>query len=166
MKLISNDVRSKLDKITNTIYYGIEIICKLLFIVMVFSISYAVFGRFVLKSAPRWCEELGILCMVWICFLSSTLAIKDGTHIRMTLLEVFLPKSICHKLHLFSYIGILAISIIWMIYGYQVVLLSLVPRMPSTQLSMAWLYSTVMVTGFCGIIMSISKLLESTNNDR
>lgn len=147
-------------KFADIFYQIIQFACKLLFIGMVFSVSYAVFGRFILSNTPKWSEEIGILCMVWICFLTAALAIRDGIHIRMTIIEFLLPKKVCQVLHFLSYIILLALSIIWTIYGGQVIGLTLVAKMPSTQLPMAVLYGSVGVSGAIGIFMALSRLLK------
>ena len=136
------------------------ILNKILFIIMIFSISYAVIGRLVLHTSPRWCEETGILCMVWMCFLTAAMAIRDGIHIRMTLLEYFLPPKIKKALHIFAYIFLLVLNIIWIFAGWQVVQLTLIPKMPATQFPMAVLFSSVFVSAFLGIIMTVSRLIK------
>jgi TRAP-type C4-dicarboxylate transport system permease small subunit len=127
---------------------------------MVLSVSIAVFGRFVLQKTPRWTEELGILCLVWLCFLTSAMAIKDGIHIRMTLLDYVLPKRICKVLHCLSYIALLALSIVCMVVGIQAIELTLLTKLPATHLSSAFLYGSVGVAACLSIFMAISRLLK------
>lgn len=159
-KKLCGKLVNRYQSFSDIIYKIILIACKVLFIGMVFSVTYAVVGRFILRSTPKWCEETGILCMVWICFLSATMAIRDGAHIRMTILEYVFPKKVSQYLHFQSYVVLLILSVIWTIYGKQVIELTLVPKMPSTQLPMAVLFGSVFVSGVLGIIMSLSRLLK------
>ncbi len=147
-------------KFAGAVYVFIRILCKIICGVMVASVFYAVVGRFVLSSTPRWCEEVGILCMVWICFLSSTMAIRDGIHVRMDILDVVLPKWLSKTLHCLAYVLLLILCAIWMYAGWEVVEMTMRARMPSTRLPQAVLYGSVFASGVFGAIMTVSRLLR------
>lgn len=147
-------------KFANVVYICIRALCKVICAVMVLSVFYAVIGRFVLRSTPRWCEEVGILCMVWICFLSSTMAIRDGIHVRMDILNYILPAPLAKTLHALSYVALLVLCVVWIYAGWEVVDMTMIPRMPSTQLPQAVLYGSVFASGILGTIMTLSRLLR------
>jgi TRAP-type C4-dicarboxylate transport system permease small subunit len=88
------------------------------------------------------------------------MAIRDGIHIRMTLLEYILPYKIQKLLHFFAYVVLLALHLAWVFAGWQVVQLTLIPKMPATQFSMAVLFSSVFVSAALGIIMTVSRLIK------
>ena len=68
-----------LDRVIDWVSRFMILICVLLFSVMVFSVSYGVIGRYIpFIRNPRWTQELAILCMVWLCFVSAGDAIKNG----------------------------------------------------------------------------------------
>ncbi len=147
-------------KFANAVYIFIRALCKIICAVMVFSVFYAVIGRFVLSSTPRWCEEVGILCMVWICFLASTMAIRDGVHVRMDVIDLVLPKTVAKALHFLSYAMLLILCLVWIYAGWDVIDMTLIPKMPSTQLPQAVLYGSVFASGVFGAIMTISRMLR------
>ena len=147
-------------KFADVVYKCVLFLSKVITIAMVASVSYAVVGRFLLPRTPRWCEEVGILCMVWICFLMASLAIRDGIHIRMTILEYVLPKKVSQALHFLSYVVLLALSAVWIVAGWEVVEMTRIPKMPSTQFPMAVLYGSVLASGVLGVIMSLARLLR------
>lgn len=49
-------------------------------------ISAEVFGRYVLNSSIYFSEELSRFCFVWAGFLGASLAMREGSHIGVTLL--------------------------------------------------------------------------------
>ena len=147
-------------KFADVVYLCIRGLCKIICAVMVLSVFYAVLGRFILPTTPRWCEEVGILCMVWICFLASTLAIRDGIHVRMDILNYVLPKAVSKALHALSYVALLVLCLVWIFAGWEVIDMTLIPKMPSTQLPQAILYGSVFASGILGAIMSLSRLLR------
>jgi len=54
--------------------------------VMVATISYQVFGRYVLGRAPSWTEELTRFLLVWMTMLGSAASLRHGGHITVTFL--------------------------------------------------------------------------------
>lgn len=55
-------------------------------IVMLCSMLYQVFGRYVLDRAPSWSEELSRYLMVWMTMLGSAAVLRSGGHISVTTL--------------------------------------------------------------------------------
>lgn len=147
-------------KFADFFYELMMVLCRILYIVMVSVIFYAVLGRFVFQRSSAWTHELGILCMVWICFITAALAIRDGSHIRMTLLEYIAPKIVTKILHCVAYFLLLALSFVLVLYGWRIIDLTMMARLPALQIPMSVLYASVFATGICGIVMSISRILR------
>lgn len=55
-------------------------------VVMLCSMVYQVFGRYVLDHAPSWSEELARYLMVWLTMLGSAAVLRSGGHISVTTL--------------------------------------------------------------------------------
>lgn len=152
---------SKLDQICNTISKLMMIVCVVIFVTMVLSVSYGVLGRYLpFVKKPRWTQELAILCMVWLCFLGAGLAIKDGLHVRMNVLDTFLPKKVCAVMHMLSYVLLLVVNIGWAYYGFTLVTLTKTARMSATGWPMSLTYLSVAVGGVYGIIMSLYRIIK------
>lgn len=140
------------------LYTVVETAGKLLFIIMVGAVSAAVFGRFVLRATPQWSEETGIICMVWLCFLSAALAVRDGSHIRMTVISYIFSAKACKVFHFASYVLIFILNVIWMVYGGEIIELTVKTRMPSTGFPMAVLFGSVGISGGIGALLSLARL--------
>jgi len=134
-------------------------ICVAIFIAMVISVSYGVIGRYTtFVKAPRWTQEMAILCMVWLCFVGSGLAVKEGLHVRMTIINSIVPKSVAKKLHLGAYVLLLLVNLFWIVYGIQLVVLTRHARMAATGWPMSLTYLSLVVGGFYGFCMSAYRL--------
>jgi len=134
-------------------------VCVLIFGVMVFSVSYGVLGRYLpFVKNPRWTQELAILCMVWLCFLGAGYAIKEGLHVRMTIINFLVPKKIAVFLHRCAYILLLVINIMWVIYGMQLMELTKKAKMSATGWPMGITYFSVVVGGIYGAAMSLYRI--------
>ena len=135
-------------------------ICMVILGVMVFSVSYGVLGRYTPLKNPRWTQELSILCMVWVCFLSAGYAIKNGLHVRITLTKYVFPEKVCRNLYKAAYIVLIIVNLLWSVYGVEVVRLTMRARMPATGWPMYLTYLSVVIGGIYGVLMAIDKLTK------
>ena len=113
-----------IEKVFDKLYAFVMVLCKLFLIADVLITSYAVLGRYVGKyipflDDPSWSEEIVLTCMVYMAFLSAALAIRKGTHIRMTSLDMYLPEKLLYVLDLAAYILVLAFSCILVVEGFK-----------------------------------------------
>lgn len=75
-----------------------------------------VLARFVLKIPVSWSQEMVRLCFVWIIFLGSAIAIKEGTHLTLDMLTSHLPVPVQRIVR----IGILLLTLVcaaFLLYG-------------------------------------------------
>ena len=73
------------------------IVEKILLVLMTLLVAITfmqVLSRFVLKIPLSWSQEVVRLCVVWIIFLGSAVAVKEGTHLTLDMLTSQLPKPI------------------------------------------------------------------------
>jgi len=64
----------------------LEIIVLVLFLLMIFVVSYQVICREFFKVSVSWTEEIARWCYIWGIFLGSALAMKNRLHIKVTFL--------------------------------------------------------------------------------
>lgn len=150
-----------LDRLANGISGFMLLLCVLIFAVMVYSVSYGVLGRYLpFIRNPRWTQELAILCMVWLCFLGAGYAIKEGLHVRMTILEFVIPKKVAAFLHRLAYGLLLAVNLMWVVYGIQILTLTSRAKMSATGWPMSTIYLSVVIGGLYGAAMSLYRILK------
>lgn len=152
---------SGLDRAVDLISNVMIGICVLIFALMVFSVFYGVLGRYLpFVRNPRWTQELAILCMVWLCFIGSGYAIKEGLHVRMTIISFVVPKKAAAWLHCGAYVLLLAVNVFWVVYGAQIVQMTQKARMPATGWPLSITYVSVVVGGLYGAAMSLYRILK------
>ena len=97
-------------------------ICKLLLIGDILIPPAVVAGRyFSFLEAPHWGEEMVLTLMVYMTVLSATLAIRKRSHIRMTAFDKYLPKKALLALDLVADIAVLALGVVLVVEGLEVV---------------------------------------------
>ena len=131
----------KFEDIVSEIMIGI---CVAIFAVMVFSVAYGVLGRYLtFIKAARWTQELAILCMVWLCFVTAGYAIKEDKHVRMTIINRIVPEKAAKALHAFTYVLLLRVNLFFIIYGWKLSVLSAKAKMLSLNSNSSWLAENV-----------------------
>jgi TRAP-type transport system small permease protein len=73
-----------LTKIAGAIERILDAVLLAALAVMVASIAYQVFGRYVLNHSPSWTEEVARFLMAWITMLGSAAVIRTEGHIAVT----------------------------------------------------------------------------------
>jgi TRAP-type C4-dicarboxylate transport system permease small subunit len=136
----------------------IMFLCQFFMMGMVLVVAYSVFARFILHNPPAWGEEGAIFCMVWVALLSSSLAVKDGRHIRMTIIEHILPQKVSQGLFKFIHIFILLAGLVLLIYGVKIMELAGLSEMPALHISYCWLYASLPLTGLAILLMLLRRL--------
>jgi TRAP-type C4-dicarboxylate transport system permease small subunit len=146
--------------LTRKIYKFVEALSVLFVTGMVGTICYVVFMRYVMNRAPRWGEEVALECMVWFALLSSSLAIWDNRHIRITAWDMVLSKKALRILDMIAHLFLFAI--IMMMFYYSIPLLKIVApsKMSGTGISYAYMYGALPVSAVFMLLATIERLGE------
>lgn len=153
-----------LDKIRpfyDVAYKVIMFVCKLLLVADILITSYAVLGRYIPFIAdPSWSEEAVLTLMSYMAVLSAALAIRRGSHIRMTAFDAYLPKGLVKFLDILADVAVLALGIIMLVYGWNYASTlggrGFYVSMP--WLSRFWMYFPVPLAGVAMIIFEIEAI--------
>lgn len=146
-------------------YKVVMVICKLLLITDILITSYAVAGRLIgqyipfLKD-PAWSEEVVLTCMSYMAVLSAALAIRTGSHIRMTAFDKYIPKKVLKVLDILADIAVFALGVIMLVVGWRYARTlggrGFYTSMP--WLSRFWMYFPIPLAGFAMIIFEIEAI--------
>ena len=166
-----------LDKIRpayDVTYKIVMLLCKLLLIADILITSYAVLGRFcqewsqkyaflsflaVIKD-PAWTEQVVLTCMSYMAVLAAALAIRTGSHIRMTAFDNYLPKNVVKVLDIVADIAVMALGVIMVVEGwnYTTTLGSKGFYESIPWLSRFWMYFPVPLAGVAMIVFELEAL--------
>lgn len=154
----------KIDKIKpayDFVYKVAMFICKVLLIVDILITTMAVAGRYIpFIPDPSWSEEVVLTCMSYMAVLSAALAIRRGAHIRMTALDVYLPKKLVKALDIVADIAVLALAIIMLTVGWKYAsgIGSKGTYVSMPKVSRFWMYFPVPLAGVAMIVFEIEAL--------
>jgi len=156
-------IADKIKPFYDVMYKAILFICKILLVVDIVITAMAVTGRYVpFIPDPAWSEEVVLSCMAYMAVLSAALAIRRGTHIRMSALDRYLPKRLVSALDLVADIAVLILGFVMIFVGWNYAQKlgsrGFYVSMPSV--SRFWMYFPVPLAGVAMVIFEIETIVR------
>ena len=155
------DAVDKIKPIYDVAYKVVLFICKLLLVADILITSMSVLGRYVsFVPDPAWSEEIVLTLMSYMAVLSAALAIRRGAHIRMTALDVYLPKKLLKVLDLLADAFIMVLAFVMLIVGWQyaTTLGAKASYVSLPKLSKFWMYFPIPIAGLAMIIFELEAI--------
>ena len=155
------DAVDKIKPIYDVAYKVVLFICKPLLVADILITSMSVLGRYVsFVPDPAWSEEIVLTLMSYMAVLSAALAIRRGAHIRMTALDVYLPKTLIKILDLLADAFIMVLAFVMLIVGWQyaTTLGAKASYISLPKLSKFWMYFPIPIAGFAMIIFELEAI--------
>lgn len=146
-------------RLANLLDLAFEYLGLLFLSAMVLIVTWQVFARQGLGQAPQWSEEVSLILMVWIGFVSIAIGFRERVHISLEFLVTRFPEGaqkVVEKL-----IGglVLAFGLFLVVQGWEFTTQTLGSTLPSTGLPRATLYVILPVTGFMICVYSVLQLI-------
>lgn len=141
----------------------IKSILMLLMIVMVFTVSYGVFTRYVLNEAAVWTGELASYTLVWLTFLGAGWGILDRSHITFDSLIEKLPFKVKAVIQIIFRIAMIGFSCLMTYYGFLLAVNSMNDLTLTLPITKGVVYMIIPISGsimVLGFILEIIHLLS------
>ena len=151
----------KIKPVYDATYKVMLFICKILLIADILITSMSVAGRYIsFIPDPAWSEEGVLTLMAYMAVLSAALAIRRGAHIRMTALDVYIPKKVVKALDILNDLFVLALAIVMIVVGwnYAKTIGSKGTYVSMPFLSRFWLYFPIPVAGVAMLVFELESL--------
>lgn len=145
-------------KITDEIYLLLDYFSRCLILYMVIIVFGQVILRGTFKMNISWGEETVLLAMVWLTFASMSIGVKEEAHIRIEFFMARFPKSIRKVIVVFNNVVLLAINICMVYFGYQLVCLTAISKLPVTKLPTSAIFYLIPVSAAVSCLALIGKL--------
>ncbi len=148
-----------IDRISGLLAKLTGIVVVVLAIGLVGSLLISIFFRYVVGQALSWPEEISLILFTWLVLLAGSLGVREGFHVRLTIissrlprkLQIYLEKLIIIAIGVFG--GILAYS------GYDLVVRTAEYLTATLRLPLDWLNYSAPVCGILIVLHSLSLLL-------
>lgn len=116
-------------------------------ILMTAIIAWQVFARYVLNDSPAWGEQAALLLMIWYVMLAAAAGVREGFHIRITVLADNLPGRSKRVINLVSHavVGLFGLAMVW--WGVELAHETWEHVIPTLGLSRGYAYVPIPISG-------------------
>ncbi len=139
--------KERLGKVADGAEYCLNAVLALMLVVLVASLVYQVFGRYVLNHAPSWTEELSRFLMVYITMLGSASLIRRQGHVAVNVLVDALPERLRQLLLWIRDAIMLSAAGFLMWYGHGFAQIGARRASPALEISMYWPVLAIPISG-------------------
>jgi TRAP-type C4-dicarboxylate transport system, small permease component len=154
---------SKFSKYANTIA---SYLCYLFLSLIVVDVITSVVMRYILQKPMTWAEQLATYCMIWLAFLSSSIALRKAAHMGMDFLVKVLPPNIRRLFEAVAHLLILAFLVVFTYWSFKHSIAVRLQFSPVVfNISMFWFYLSLPVGGIFMLIHEIEVILNGAELD-
>lgn len=94
----------KTSRIADWLYHAALAISVVALFFMVVLMMVVVIGRYFFNVVPAWSEEMSLLAMSYLAFLSAALIERDKEHIRISIIDLYYPKFVLRICNIVRYL--------------------------------------------------------------
>lgn len=140
-----------------------KVVAVLLVLITVI-ITIQVFYRHVLKDSLTWSEETARYIFIWLIMLGSSIGVKEGGHIAITIIKDKLKGRKKLVLDIIINLMIAFFALVLLVAGIRISLSVTGQLSPGIRLSMFWVYISVPISGFIILIHTLNDVFNSIKN--
>ena len=126
---------------------------------MTLIIGWQVFARYVLNAAPSWTEQAALLLMLWFILFAAAAGVREGFHIRLSLLQDSLPERRRKWLKLACHLIVLVFGVYMAWGGAELVAATWEHRIPTLGLPRGFAYIPIVGSGILIAFFSLEHVL-------
>lgn len=133
--------------VNRVLFTAVEWLCRILLGAQAAICIIIFIGRYFFQYTPPWGEAAAMMCLVWLCILSSALAIRDDTHLRMTVLDDKLPGKVLIALDAVTSVVIVCFAVFMIYAGTGLVKMSTRNMITGLNIPFSWMNLSMPITG-------------------
>lgn len=141
-------ILERLNIVLEMIFRALQLFSKLVLLAVVFIVSAQVISRKFFHHSIIWSEEVALLLMVWITFISMAIGVAKNIHIRIEMFYNMYPAPVQKLCQWLGYIVALFVGVVLMVYGGKLIRFTLHSTLPTTKWPSFMLYLMSPVGGF------------------
>lgn len=124
-------------------------------------ISWQVFARYVLNASPSWAEQAALLLMIWYVMFAAAAGVREGFHIRISVLADSLPEgprilltAIAHAI-----VALFGLAMAW--WGTELIIEVWRHVIPTLGISRGWAYVPIPAAGLLIFGYSLEHIIAA-----
>ena len=151
-------ILEKINQLMDGIFNLLQAYSKVVLLAVVLIVCAQVVARKFFNYSIIWSEEVALLLMVWMAFISMAIGVAKDIHIRITLFFDLFPKPVQKAAEWVEHIVALFVGGTLLIYGCRLIKFTLHSTLPTTKWPSFILYLMIPVGGFYIIYCTILQM--------
>lgn len=151
-------ILEKLNLLMDGVFNLLQFYSKIVLLAVVLIVCAQVISRSVFHYSILWSEEVALLLMVWMAFISMAIGVAKDVHIRITIFFNMFPKPLQTLFLWLEHIVTLFVGWALMYNGGRLVVSTLHSTLPTTKWPSFVLYLMIPVGGFYIIYCTILQM--------
>lgn len=147
-------------KIQNALWQALDWFLYIGMVAMVLLVFVNVVGRYVFNYSFASVEEVARILFVWIVYLGSVVAIKEGSHIRVDIVLMFLPHKARIVVEAIANLLMDGIMILTIRVMMDLVIENITYPMPITKIPYGVVQGIIPLSLLFMLILNVTKLIE------
>ena len=135
-------------------------LAALMAVLMIACLCGEVFFRYVLNHSLPWSEEVALLLFTWAVLLYGAVGVREGFHVRVSVLVDRLPARARLWLERLILLGIAAFGVVMIDAGWDMVERNFNQVAPATRYPLALLYGAVPAMGALILLHAAARILQ------
>lgn len=132
----------------------------LLAVLMIACLCTEVFFRYALNHSLPWSEEVALLLFTWVVMLFGSIGVREGFHVRVSVIVDLLPPTVRLWLDRVILVGIAAFAVVIVDSGWDMVVRNLDQVAPATRYPLPLLYGAVPMMGALIVLHAAARLFQ------
>lgn len=129
-------------------------------VVLVVTFGWLVYGRYILNATPTWVEQLSLLLVVTITFLSAAVGIREQTHLSVEILPNMLSPTQRSKLHILINVILAVFGLVMAKQAYLLMQFTWPQQIPLLDVSEGFRVVPVVTCGVLVTLFSCGNILQ------
>ncbi len=146
--------------VNDLIYRVFAIVAAFAVTLIVASVSYQVFGRYVLVTSTPWSEETAIFSLVWGAMLGLALGVRDHSHLVADLLPESLGPLFDKLLPTLTHLVHVILAIVFIRWGYSYAEMELTRISMTLGYQMFYMYVSLPICGVAILLFVTERFID------
>lgn len=126
-------------------------------VVMTLIIILQVFGRYVLNASPVWAEQAALLILIWCVFIAAAAGVREGFHIRISVLVDRLPNRLRGLIDRVSNLVVALFGVAMIVFGVELASATWHHVIPTLGIPRGFAYIPIALSGLLVTLFSIER---------
>jgi TRAP-type C4-dicarboxylate transport system permease small subunit len=112
-----------------------------------------------------WVEEVGETTLAWLTMIGAAIAVKERSHFALNLVSHRFSEEARQKLHVAHHLLIAGFGLLIAWFGVKLVLLNITLTSPALEISLGWLYGSIVVGGLLMAVYALDSARHPSGPD-